>query len=74
MVGYMALEGRSTGGSEARKMVADWVKAEGDALRDRKAGLNLHLDNGRRHGVYVSEYVMFQRCQCVLYVCVCFCV
>jgi len=57
-------------------MIADRVKAEGGALRDRKAGLNLHLDNGRRHGVYVSEYVMFQRCQrtTVLYVCVCFCV
>ena len=57
-------------------MIADRVKAEEGALRDRKACLNLHLDNGRRHGVYVSEYVMFQRCQrtTVLYVCVCFCV
>ena len=41
-------------GSEARKMVADHVKAKGGALRDRKTCLNLRLDNGRRHGVYVS--------------------
>jgi hypothetical protein len=38
-------------GSEARKMVADRVKAKGGALRDRKTYLNLRLDNGRRHGV-----------------------
>ena len=57
-------------GSEARKMVADRVKAKGGALRDRKTCLNLRLDNGRPHGVYVC-----QRCQrpTVLYVCV-FCV
>jgi hypothetical protein len=41
-------------GSEARKMVADRVKAKGDALRDRKTCLNLRLDNGRRHGAYAS--------------------
>ena len=39
------------------------MKAKGGALRDRKTCLNLRLDNGRRHGVYVSECVMFQRCQ-----------
>ena len=39
-------------GSEARKMVADYVKAEGGAMRDQKTCLNLRLDNGRRHGVY----------------------
>ena len=49
-----ALEGTSTGGSEARKMVADRVKAKGGALRDQKTCLNLRLDNGRRHGAYVS--------------------
>jgi hypothetical protein len=35
-------------------MVADRVKVKGGALRDRKTCLNLRLDNGRRHGVYVS--------------------
>ncbi|KAJ8581056.1 hypothetical protein M405DRAFT_847282 [Rhizopogon salebrosus TDB-379] len=41
-------------GSEARKTVADRVKAKGGALRDRKTRLNLRLGNGRRHayGVY----------------------
>ena len=41
-------------GSEARKMVADRVKAKGGALRDRKTCLTLRLDKGRQHGVYVS--------------------
>jgi hypothetical protein len=35
-------------------MVADRVKAKGGALRDRKTCLNLRLDKGRQHGVYVS--------------------
>jgi hypothetical protein len=55
-------------------MVADRVKAKGGALRDRKTCLNLRLDNGRRHGVYVSEYVSVVNAQLSL-VCMCmFCV
>jgi hypothetical protein len=49
-------------GSEARKTVADRVKAKGGALRDRKTRLNLRLGNGRRHGVYVVCMCMFCVC------------
>jgi len=42
-------------GSEARKMVADHVKAKGGPCPDRKNCLNLRLHNGRRHGVYVCQ-------------------
>ena len=58
-------------GSEARKTVADHVKAKGGALRDRKTCLNLHLDNGRRHGVYVSMSLNAQLCCMYVYVCLC---
>ena len=57
-------------GSEARKMVADHVKAKGGALRDRKTCLNLRLDNGRRHGVYVSMSTP----NCVVCMCMFVCV
>jgi len=53
-------------GSEARKMVADRVKAKGSALRDRKTCLNLRLDNGRRHGVLTSNCVVCMCIFCVL--------
>ena len=55
-------------GSEARKMVADHMKAKGGALRDRKTCLNLRLDNGRRHGVYVSMSTLSTP-NCVVYLC-----
>jgi hypothetical protein len=51
-------------------MVADHVKAKGRALRDRKTCLNFRLDNGRRHGVYVSMSTP-KLCCMYVYVCVC---
>ena len=57
-------------GSEARKTVADHVKAKGGALRDQKTCLNLRLDNGRRHGVYVSMSTP----NCVVCMCMFVCV
>jgi hypothetical protein len=50
-------------------MVADRVKAKGGALRDRKT---LRLDNGRRHGVYVSMSTLSTP-NCVVCMCM-FCV
>jgi hypothetical protein len=57
-------------GSEARKMVADHMKAKGGALRDRKTCLNLRLDNGRCVCEYVNV-VNAQLCCMYVYVCVC---
>ena len=51
-------------------MVADHMKAKGGALRDRKTCLNLHLDNSRRHGVYVSMSTP----NCVVCMCMFVCV
>jgi len=51
-------------------MAADHVKAKESALRDRKTCLNLRLDNGRRHGLYVSMSTP----NCVVCMCMFVCV